>query len=168
MKVSHVISILFILVIGLAGCDQSTNVSFQSGEIRAVLNPHGNSPLSAVVSLESDKTRIVKYTVYGRLPYTREIKESDEKEVIVTALYPDTVNQVELTIAHADGKTSKTSLDIKTGPLPAYLPEINVKRVLEVEKEPGWNLVDFHVGSAGRFRSAPFIFEAVYPLGFVV
>jgi arylsulfate sulfotransferase len=145
---------------GIVACNPVNNAPQISGGIYTVINPEGNAPLSAKVAFDTDKYCAVEYTVAGKIPYNRKFEEFSLKHnFIISGLYADTANYIAIRLAGDDGRISDTTLVIHTSPLPDYLPDIHVHRSIEEHTEPGWNLVDFHVGSNGRFRSVPFVFD---------
>lgn len=81
-----------------------------------IVNPYGNSPLTALVMFETDKSVSPKVTIKGKdklSTYTNTFEKGKKHYLAIYGLYPDCVNEVVVEFADI-----KKTLEIKTDRLP--------------------------------------------------
>lgn len=93
-------------------------------------DPYGRSPLSALVSFESEAPMDLTVTVTGdteeaTISQTYKLENTDN-HVPVLGLYPNRENQVILTADMENGETIETELTLSTDPLPNDMQEFTV------------------------------------------
>ncbi|MDT0555513.1 aryl-sulfate sulfotransferase [Patiriisocius hiemis] len=153
LKYKYLFVIVFLGVFG--GCNKS---SF-SYDIVPLLNPNGNTPLTAELSITSNKNCSASIRVLGTSIYEEKFDSLGKKlKIPVLGLYPNTTNKVEVTLSHKDGETIDT-IAIKTEALPNYLPSITINKINRELMEPGWHLCDIHYAKNGVSVSRPMIFD---------
>lgn len=85
-----------------------------------ILNPYGNSPLTALILFETEEEVRPKVTIVGKdelSTYTNTFEKSKKHLLPIYGLYADTLNQVIIEIDENGEKISKT-VEIKTEKLP--------------------------------------------------
>ena len=137
----------------------SCNTAGIDYDIESTLNPNKISPLTAMLEITADKpcTAIVK--VLGDDPVEQVFETSSTSlSVPVIGLYPNRLNDVEVTLNY-DGGQVKEIVQIQTGYVPDYFPTIIINKLDRDNMEPGWHALDSHFANFGKFRSAPIIFD---------
>ncbi len=151
---STLVSFFITLVIVLSSCDQGF-----SPDISIRLNPNEISPLTALLEIDSEQSYSLKVEVTGDIPVIRIYDgEAGKKEFPVMGLYPDQVNKLILTFVTEDGEKEKV-IEVKTDPLPAGLPTIQINTLNRSKMEAGMHACDFHLANNGKFQSIPFAFD---------
>lgn len=106
-----------------------------------MLNPYSLAPLAALVQFETDSPSRVSVTVAGKDEYTDITNDYEQLEtshaVPVYGLYPGQANEVSITVTDESGEAKTKTLTIETEPLPAYIPEINVRQAAPSEMAEG-------------------------------
>ena len=91
-----------------------------------VLDPYGESPLTALILFETEKPSQIEITIPGKDEDTGAVHIFEEASIWhaipVYGLYPDTVNEVTLRQLSETGKTiAENVVEIQTEPLPEWL-----------------------------------------------
>lgn len=122
-----------------------------------ILNPFGNSPLTAVVLFQTDGICAVSVTVEGdtdAADVTGSVKPARLHRVPVIGLYPDKENKVTLKLLDEAGQiTDQTTIMIKTDPLPS-----SMKDLVKVEKNTAPSAYGL-IEASGFDTPHPFAFD---------
>ena len=98
-----------------------------------LLNPYGNSPLTAYLLFETESACKVTMTVEGKTKETdisAEFEKTKKHRIPVVGLYPDAKNKVRLSCVDKNGKKKTKTVTIQTEPLPKEF-----KDAVKVEKK---------------------------------
>ena len=102
-----------------------------------IVDPFGLSPLTALLGFTTEEDTAVSLTVLGRIPQADISQDFGIFRKIhllpVLGLYGGEENRVELRIRNSQGEETRTTLKIRTEPLPSDLPSVEV-RVAQAEK----------------------------------
>lgn len=163
----------FLAVVFFAGCDgmnteeeeeQSREVALLTivdDSIATELNPNSTTPLAAVASFTSNEPVRVEVMVTGPVPLTYDVEsQGTDSEIPILGLYPDTGNEVVLTLTQEDGAFARDTLHIETAALPESFPDITVNVADTSRMEPGMTLSGFSVGNNGVYETHPFVFDS--------
>ena len=157
-KISPINQIIFsflLFSVFLTGCS-NTKLDYT---IDVVLNPNNISPLTAMLNIESDIPCKATVKVLGDIPVEQSYKESNTNlNVPVLGLYPNKLNQVEITLDYEGGQKIDI-IEIQTSEVPDFFPEIGINKLDKEKMEPGMHALDIHFANFGKFRSAPIIFD---------
>ena len=124
------------------------------------LNPYELTPLSALLSVNTQSSASLEVTVQGDYPSTIETDHfATSHQIGVHGLYPDKNNAIVVKVSTENGNYGYDTLYIQTDPLPATFPEIEIAAMDESRMEPGWNLIELSIGGQGIFRFNPVIFD---------
>lgn len=146
---------LIVLPLILMSCKKG-NIDYS---IESNLNPNKISPLTAMLKITSEKPCKATIKVLGEQPVEQSFESTGtDLEIPVIGLYPNTLNDVEVTLDYEGGQI-KEVVQIQTGFVPDYFPSITVNTLNRDKMEPGWHLLDSHFANFGKFRSAPIIFD---------
>lgn len=127
--------------------------------IEYTLNPNKISPLTASLDIKTDKPCTATIKVLGADPIEQVYDTyGTELSVPVVGLYPNTLNDVEVTL-HYEGGQVVEIVQIETGNLPDYFPTIVINKIDRTKMEDGLHALDIHFANFGKFRSAPMIFD---------
>lgn len=96
------------------------------------INPYETSPLTALVLFQTDTKAKVSYTVKGQsktTSLTNTVNEgyTTKHQVPIVGLYANYENTVQIKVDYQDGHSETKTLQLKTGSLPEYLDEDNIK-----------------------------------------
>jgi len=139
----------------LTGC----NKSGLDYTIETVLNPNKISPLTAILNITSDIPCKATVKVLGDISVEQSFEESSTNlNVPVLGLYPNKLNQVEITLDYEGGQKIDV-IEIQTSEIPNYFPDIEVNKLEKDKMESGMHALDIHFANFGKFRSAPIIFD---------
>ena len=127
------------------------------GEVSLEKNPYGTAPLTAEATFTTRIPTRVTLTVAGAEPVTQTFAEATEHRIPILGLYPDTENEVTLSLESSEGGLELTRT-VQTDPLPAELPTIDILKADKTRMEPGWNLVSFRLSDKPD-RALPFMFD---------
>jgi len=127
--------------------------------IEAILNPYRIAPLTAILNIKSEEpcTGLVKVLGETPIEHSFEIK-TDSVAVPVLGLYPNTENNVVVTLKYATKEVIDT-VKIKTNNIPIGFPEIEINKIDRSKMEPGLHGCDIHYANNGKFNSMPMIFD---------
>lgn len=90
------------------------------------INPNGLTPLAGILSVSSSEAVTVSYTVKGQdgEDFTQQTTTKNTMQTInLFGLYPNTDNQVKVSITNAEGSTASKDLVVTTGALPPEFPD---------------------------------------------
>lgn len=158
------------LIVLLTGCGDNGVVGPEPdgasvvGSSRVVLNPTGVSPLAARVDLTTTEPVSVELTVPGRDGPETTVRHRFEgvatvHRLPVLGLYPNSVNEIQLSFTSAGGvPLGQTSLSVTTAPLPADMPQVRID-VAAGDIAPGMNLVNYYGHSSTVTPQRPFMFD---------
>lgn len=112
-----------------------------------IQNPYGTAPLTALALFHTAEPSIVTVTVQGKdemstLTYALEECQRHH-EVPIIGLYGGTLNTVTLTLTTEDGQTTKSTLSIRTDPLPDAVTNASDGR-------DRFELVTYHKGAVAK------------------
>ncbi|MGB5204267.1 MAG: aryl-sulfate sulfotransferase, partial [Eudoraea sp.] len=151
---SRLAGLLVFVLLLLSSCDSGFNYS-----IKSTLNPYNISPLTAQLKIETEKPCNVTIKVLGKIPVEQTFNlNATNLEVPVVGLYPNTLNNVIVTLDY-DGGLVIDSIKIKTGNTPSHFPRITINKLNRNEMEPGMHACDIHFANNGKFNSGPIIFD---------
>ena len=137
----------------------SCNNSGLDYTIEAVLNPNKISPLTAILNITSDIPCKATVKVLGDIPVEQSFDASSTSLIVpVLGLYPNKLNQVEITLDYEGGQKIDV-IEIQTSEVPNFFPEIGINKLEKDKMEPGMHALDIHFANFGKFRSAPIIFD---------
>ena len=138
----------------LMGCSNGLDSS-----ISVDLNPNRISPLTAMLNVETDKPCKVTVKVLGGVPVENSYDDlSTSQSVPVLGLYPNKLNQVEVTLNYEGGQKVEV-VEIQTAQVPEYFPRITINKVDKERMEPGMHALDIHFANFGKYRSVPIMFD---------
>ena len=86
-----------------------------------ILNPYESSPLTALMAFNTEDSVSVRVTILGKdehSTFTQDFEAATSHLIPIYGLYPDSLNDVIVTLS--DGQTK--TIQIKTDPLPEDLP----------------------------------------------
>jgi len=133
------------------------NENYTFDEPMVVVNPFGNSPLTALVLFKTEQEYSVRVTVKGNTDSTDVVGNVDAKSlhrVPVIGLYPDKNNTVILELIDKNGKVvKKNSMSVQTDPLPQSMQDL--VRVVKNTRKSAYGLLE--VSGFGNPR--PFAFD---------
>ncbi|MGN1205983.1 MAG: aryl-sulfate sulfotransferase [Eubacterium sp.] len=98
-----------------------------------LLNPYGNSPLTAYIIFETESAGKVRMTVKGKTKsadITATFEKTKKHRIPVVGLYPGAKNIVQISCVDKTGKEKTKTLTIQTDPLPEALND-----AVKVEKK---------------------------------
>lgn len=142
--------------------DQQIQTELENGEHLfddpfVILNPFGNSPLTAIVLFQTKEECAVRVIVEGNTDQTDvvgNVEASKLHRVPVIGLYPDKENQVTLQLLDKDGNvTDETVVKIKTDPLPSSMD--NIVKVEKSDEPSAYGLIEV----SGFGTPHPFAFD---------
>ena len=137
-----------------SSCSSDLNYS-----IETTLNPYKISPLTAILNIEAEKPCNVTVKVLGTSPVEQTFKLNAAKlEIPVVGLYPNTLNDVLVTLDYEGGQLVDT-IKIKTANTPTHFPRIVVNKLNRNKMAPGMHACDIHFANNGKFNSGPLIFD---------
>ena len=137
----------------------SCNNSGLDYTIETVLNPNKISPLTAILNITSDIPCKATVKVLGDIPVEQSFDASSTSLIVpVLGLYPNKLNQVEITLDYEGGQKIDV-IEIQTSEVPNFFPEIEINKLEKDKMEPGMHALDIHFANFGKFRSAPIIFD---------
>lgn len=147
---------LLIFTFLFLGCNEQEK---KNHSVQVVLNPYKIAPLTAVLNIKSDEPCIGQIQVLGETPigHSFEIK-TDSVTVPVLGLYPNTENNVVVTLKYA-AKEIVDTIKIKTNDIPIGFPEIEINKIDRSKMESGLHGCDIHYANNGKFNSIPMIFD---------
>lgn len=159
--------LLLVSLLFLASCQKDRSLGEQialqelvSENLQIELNPNGNTPLAARLSFTADVPVQVSYTIEGEEPISHTFPGfSATQRVPILGLYPDTDNEVKVTISDQAGNFASATLHVETGPLPDYFPAIETNVNTSLRQE-GWTLTEIGIGLGEAFMSVPSIIDA--------
>lgn len=96
------------------------------------INPYKTSPLSALVIFKTPQAAKISYTVIGKTDntsLTNQVHTSYTKthQIPIVGLYANYTNTVKITVTYRNGKTASKTILLKTGSLPKYLSQSDIK-----------------------------------------
>ncbi|MDH5475796.1 MAG: aryl-sulfate sulfotransferase [Cyclobacteriaceae bacterium] len=146
---------LLLLPLLLNSCN-SDGVDFT---IKTTLNPHKISPLTALLEIKTDRPCKATIKVLGNDPIEQAYEKlGTELTVPVVGLYPNTLNEVEVTLAYEGGQVIEI-VKIQTGLIPNYFPIIKINKVDRTKMEEGLHALDIHFANFGKILSSPILFD---------
>ncbi len=146
-------SLVFLLLI-LSSCGSELEYSIKSS-----VNPYKISPLTALLEIETEKPCNVSIRVLGEIPVEQTFNHNATKlDIPVVGLYPNTLNNVVVTLAYEGGQVIDT-IQLKTESTPSYFPKIVINKLNRNEMEPGMHACDIHFANNGKFKSGPLFFD---------
>jgi arylsulfate sulfotransferase len=119
------------------------------------------APLAGMVRLQTERPTLVELQISGAEQiaiFSNEI--STRHNIPLTGFYPGQENYVIYKVR--DQSLQQFAIDsfpITAPPLPEFMPEIRIDRIDEARMEPGWTLIEFHVGRKTHYEPAPLAFD---------
>lgn len=149
-------SLAFLIVLfGFGGCTDP-GIEYT---LEANADPHGISPLTALIQVQSNKDCSASIKVLGDIPVAQSFETTGKNlDIPVVGLYPDRTNKVEVTLEYEGGSVIDTVL-IATKKLPDYVPRIEINKRNRSRMEKGMHLCDLHYAKNGTYDSRPLIFD---------
>lgn len=132
----------------------------EGSEIEITLNPYDISPLTATAEFTTNAPVTVEVTVDGDIPISHIYDVSSSSQNIpILGLYPDTTNNVTLTLTTSSGDYAKTILKIKTDSIPELLPDIEINTNIEALTSNEMTLSSILISIDGSLKLMPIIFD---------
>lgn len=145
---------LVLALLILSSCSSEIEYS-----IKSTVNPYDISPLTALLEIETEKPCNVSIKVLGEIPVEQTFNHNaTELEIPVVGLYPNTLNNVQITLAYEGGQVIDT-IQLKTENVPSHFPDITINKLNRDDMEPGMHACDLHFANHGKFNSGPIIFD---------
>ncbi|MEP2935605.1 MAG: aryl-sulfate sulfotransferase [Gilvibacter sp.] len=154
-KSNSILSLLIICLL-LSSCKKEEAYNYT---IDTQLNPYKIAPLTAQLTITTEKPSKVSVTVLGETPIEQPFSaESTNLQIPVLGLYADMENQVVVTLDFGT-KTVIDTVKITTQPLLNVFPRVEINKVDRANMEDGLHGCDIHFANNGKLRSIPFIFD---------
>ena len=123
------------------------------------LNPSRIAPLTAQLQITSNIPCNASFKVLGETPIEQSFDEISENLLVpIVGLYPDTMNDVVVTLTYEGGQKIDT-INIQTNALPVGFPIIKINTLDRSKMEPGLHGCEIHLANNGTFNSMPMIFD---------
>lgn len=158
--------VVFLIFCSLfSSCDQQQQgprplEAILRGPVSVQLNPHGKVPLGALLNFVTKEDCKVDVEVEGSTPVKRTFSSfSKYHETPVIGLYADTLNKVGIQLTTSDGKVYSGEVQIKTDPLPAFFPTIDIARIERDKMEPGFHMIEMLIANNGKFLTYTILFD---------
>ena len=149
---------IFLLTVVFQLSTSCSNSEFKYS-IDTQLNPYKISPLTALLQIKTEKPCRATIKVLGETPIEQSFDSySENLSIPVVGLYPNTINEVLVTLTYEGGEVSET-IQIKTNNLPEQFPTIAINKLERNEMESGLHACDIHFANHGKFNSIPMIFD---------
>lgn len=127
---------------------------YTEDNIYVQLDPYDASPLSALLLFQTEDAMTVDISVAGKDEATTIKNSFDDYEtdhnIPVLGLYPDTENEVTVTLTDESGNSMEKKVTIKTGTLAKSIANIEVKEADTTKMELGDSELTFVVPSTKR------------------
>lgn len=127
---------------------------YTEDNIYVQLDPYDASPLSALLLFQTEDAMTVDISVAGKDEATTIKNSFDDYEtdhsIPVLGLYPDTENEVTVTLTDESGNSMEKTVTIKTGTLAKSIANIDVKEADTTKMELGDSELTFVVPSTKR------------------
>ncbi len=163
---SLIYSLVFLILCSFfSSCDQQQQgprplEAILRGPVSIQLNPHGKVPLGALLNFVTKEDCKVDVEVEGRTPVKRTFSSfSKYHETPVIGLYADTLNKVGIQLTTSDGKVYSGEVQIKTDPLPAFFPTIDIAKIEREKMEPGFHMIEMLIANNGKFLTYTILFD---------
>ena len=95
-----------------------------------IINPYGNSPLTALALFETEEPATISVRVPGKTEVTDvtfDFPDYKKHHIIpIYGLYPDILNMVEITSVRENGATISAVLELQTEPLPKPISDLTI------------------------------------------
>ena len=127
--------------------------NFTIDEAQVILNPYGNSPLTALVAFDTKEEVEVKVTIPGKdewTTYTHTFQKGTKHRLPIYGLYADTVNHVKIEYEE-DGNLVSKVIDIQTEALP---DDMIIPEDVYANKEKLGNELYFYTPSSSGYTCA--------------
>ena len=170
MKHYILLGLLGLLVLSL-GCKKEEDDLLPTGQevgmeallaepIELVLNPYENTPLAAEATVKTVNPTTITVQIGLEDALIREASQTAKShKVPILGLFPEAVNTIILTISDENGDFARDTMELETGPLPDYLPGIDILTLKENRSEPGFTLCEFLHAKSGKMIARPFLFD---------
>ena len=108
-----------------------------------IQNPYGTAPLTALVIFDTPEKMQISIHTPGKTPeaavdFTFSSFQTHH-EIPVYGLYAGELNHVEITAKSENGEIVSKTVDLQTEPLPVYLENILINKVVRDKYSPGFN-----------------------------
>lgn len=127
---------------------------YTEDNIYVQLDPYDASPLSALLLFQTEDAMTVDISVAGKDEATTVKNSFDDYEtdhsIPILGLYPDTENEVTVTLTDESGNSMEKTVTIKTGTLAKSIANIEVKEADTTKMELGDSELTFVVPSTKR------------------
>lgn len=127
---------------------------YTEDNIYVQLDPYDASPLSALLLFQTEDAMTVDISVAGKDEATTVKNSFDDYEtdhsIPILGLYPDTENEVTITLTDESGNSMEKTVTIKTGTLAKSIANIEVKEADTTKMELGDSELTFVVPSTKR------------------
>jgi arylsulfate sulfotransferase len=125
------------------------------------LDPNGITPLAAALALATNAPTSVSIEVLGELPVSHAFQElAESHDLAVLGLYPDTENQVVVTVVDPLVGFARDTLTVTTDPLPEAFPNVTIVQADILRMEPGWTLSELSLAGGGVWDTKPILFDS--------
>ena len=138
-------------------CNSEVTPDLLVGTLSIEKNPYTIAPLTAEATFTTRIPTRVTLTVAGEESVTQTFAEATEHRIPILGLYPNTDNEITLRL-EAGEQRQGLRRTIKTEPLPAALPDVEILSANREAMEPGWNLNSLRFRDEPE-RAAPFMFD---------
>lgn len=151
---AHFYCLIFLLLF-INACSKAT----PEYSIETKVNPYKIAPLTALLEIKSVEPCIATVKILGEFPIEQSFNLiSDGLSIPVIGLYPDTINNIVVTLKYEDKEIVDT-VKIQTYALPNLFPKIRIDKLDRSKMELGLHACDIHFANHGKFRSIPIIFD---------
>lgn len=129
--------------------------------ITVTLDPNGTTPLAALAKLDARTATTVDMEVLGEVPVEVQITALDTTHLIpILGLYPGKENQIVFRMFDPTRGYAIDTVRITTGPLPDFLPDIEIVEADPSRMEEGWTFSTLSVFTENGHRTYPIMFDA--------
>ena len=128
--------------------------------VNTKINPFEKVPLSSVLTFVTEEACKVTVEVQGDIPIERTFDKYEKNhEIPIIGLYPDRTNIVHITLTTQSNTIYTGQVELKTDPLPATFPNIEITKIDSARMEPGFHLIDMLIANNGKFLTYTILFD---------
>ncbi len=163
MNSEIIIIIFYVVILFTVACEKKgQEIPFNelSETPTLLLNPNGNTPLAAELSLETRVPVKVSFTVKGEEDFTRSVDNyQTSHKVPIVGLYPSRNNELVITLTDKKDNWATISLFVETDSLPSFFPEVDIEVAKYDQMQEGWTLCEFSLATNTAYLTYPFVVD---------
>jgi len=157
-RIVAVVSVVLIAV--SCGKEHGKLEEILKGPISVQVNPFRRVPLGGLLTFRTEEPCQVEIEVTGNAPIKKLYDDFEMHHSIpVLGLYADTINTVNIKLVTDKSDIYTGKIDLKTAPLPAFFPTIEISKIDRKKMEPGFHLVEMLIANNGKFLSYTIMFD---------